>query len=291
MVRWEELTTYEKSLLLGTLLGDGHISMHKKKYPNANLRYGEHFSLKQLEYREWKLKQAPRIFSSIVKNNNGTSASLTSRYDELFTWLRNQLYIAGKKSIPLHLLSECTDSVFLLALYLDDGSLCLTRSNRSNKKQIILTPHIALYLQAFHPSELNYLSQFIQETFGHQFVLSRRNDGHNYILRIQKTQEALNFLEFTKSYAIEIPSMAWKLDWEYRLSLEKNAYPDKTVITSKPKNDYTEEEIEFIVTSKLKGRADKEIAEALDRTYWSVVYKWQDIKNNRLREERTVYVS
>ncbi|WP_214756336.1 endonuclease [Exiguobacterium sp. s157] len=290
-MQWEYLTTYEKSLLMGTLLGDGHISIHKKKYPNANFRYGEHFSMKQLEYREWKLKQAPRIFSNIVKNHNGTSASLTSRYDELFTWLRDQLYIAGKKSIPLHLLSECTDSVFLLALYLDDGSLCLTRSSHSKKNQIILTPHIALYLQAFHPSELNYLSQFINETFGHQFVLSRRNDGHNYILRIQKTQEALNFLEFTKSYATEIPSMTWKLDWEYRLSLEKDANPDKSVITSKPKNDYTEEEIEFIVTSKLKGRTDKEIAEALDRTYWSVVYKWQDIKNNRLLEENAVYVS
>ena len=290
-MKWDELTTYEKSLLLGTLLGDGHISIHKKKYPNANLRYGEHFSIKQLEYREWKLKQAPRIFSSIIKNNNGTSASLISKYDELFTWLRDHLYIAGKKSVPLHLLSECTDPVFLLALYLDDGSLCLTRSNRSNKNQIILTPHIALYLQAFHPSELNYLSQFIHTTFGHQFVLSRRNDGHNYILRIQKTQEALNFLEFTKSYATEIPSMAWKLDWDYRLSQEKDENPDKVVITSKPKNDYTEEDIEYIVTSKLRGETDQEIADALDRTYWSVVYKWQDIKKNRLREVEAVYVS
>lgn len=290
-MRWEELTTYEKSLLLGTLLGDGHIGTHKKKYPNSNLHYGEHFSIKQLEYREWKLKQAPKIFSSIVKNNNGTSASLKSRFDELFTWLREQLYIGGKKSIPLHLLPECTDPVFLLALYLDDGSLCLTRSSRSKKNQIILTPHIALYLQAFHPSELNYLSQFIHQTFGHQFVLSRRNDGHNYILRIQKTEEALNFLKFLQPFAKEIPSMAWKLDWEYRLALEREANPDKSVITSKPKNDYTEEEIEYIVTSKLRGRTDQEIADALGRTYWSVVYKWQDIKKNRLREEEAVYVS
>lgn len=290
-MKWAELTTFEKSLLMGTLLGDGHIGTPKKKYPNANLRYGEHFSIKQLEYREWKLNSAPRIFSSIIKNNNGTSASLTSRFDELFTWLRAELYIGGKKSIPLHLLEECTDPVFLLALYLDDGSLCVTRSTRSKKQQMILTPHIALYLQAFHPSELNYLSQFIEKTFGHRFVLSRRNDGHNFILRIQKTEDALKFLDFTVSYSKEIPSMAWKLDWEHRLQMEKEANPDLTVITSKPKNDYSEEEIELIVTSKLKGISDQEIADTLGRSYWSVVHKWQDIKKNRLREEQAVYVS
>lgn len=85
--------------------------------------------------------------------------------------------------------------------------------------------------------------------------------------------------------------MAWKLDWEYRLSQEKDENPDKVVITSKPKNDYTEEDIEYIVTSKLRGQTDQEIADALGRTYWSVVYKWQDIKKNRLREVEAVYVS
>lgn len=85
--------------------------------------------------------------------------------------------------------------------------------------------------------------------------------------------------------------MAWKLDWEHRLQLEKEANPNMIVITSKPKNDYSEEEIELIVTSKLKGISDQEIADTLGRSYWSVVYKWQDIKKNRLKEEQVVYVS
>ena len=30
---------------------------------------------------------------------------------------------------------------------------------------------------------------------------------------------------------------------------------------------------------KQQGVTDKEIAQRLNRTYWSVVYKWQDVKN------------
>lgn len=73
--------------------------------------------------------------------------------------------------------------------------------------------------------------------------------------------------------------MAWKLDWDYRLSQEKDKNPNKVLLISKPKHNYTEEDIEYIVTSKLRGHTDQEIADGLGRTYWSVVYKWQYIKN------------
>lgn len=291
-VKWEELTVFEKSLLLGTLLGDGTIARTKSKsIPKKGLQYREHFSVKQMEYREWKLKVAPRIFSGIRIRKTGTSAELYSEKDELFAWLWEQCYGDRKKHIPIHLLEDCTHPVFLLALYLDDGSLSLTKSSRSKLNQIIITPHIYLYLQAFYPEELEQLSTFIARTFHHQFVLSKRSDGHFYTLRIQKTEEAIRFLNDFEPYAYAILSMRKKLDWEYRLNLEKTKHPDMSVIVSKAKNDYTDEEIQFIIQAKQKGMTDAKIAKTLNRTYWSVVYKWQDIKKNILNEDSLLYTS
>lgn len=288
---WEELTVFEKSLLLGTLLGDGTIARTKSKtVPRKGLQYLEHFSVKQMEYREWKLSIAPRIFEGIKIRSTGTSAELFSRRDELFTWLWTQCYENREKRIPIHLLKDCTHPVFLLALYLDDGSLSLTKSKRSKLNQMIITPHIYLYLQAFYPDELEVLSKFLKRTFHHHFVLSRRSDGHFYTLRIQKTEEAIRFLNEFSPYSYAIPSMRKKLDWDYRLQLERDQHPDMTVIASKAKNDYTTEEIEFIIQAKQNGMTDAAISQHLNRTYWSVVYKWQDIKKNHLKEKEFVYV-
>ena len=106
-MKWEELTVFEKSLLLGTLLGDGTIARTKSKsIPKKGLQYREHFSVKQMQYREWKLIAAPRIFSGIQIRKSGTSAELYSEKDELFTWLREQCYVDRKKHLPIHLLED-----------------------------------------------------------------------------------------------------------------------------------------------------------------------------------------
>lgn len=289
-MKWEELTVFEKSLLLGTLLGDGTIARTKaKQIPKKGLQYREHFSVKQMAYREWKLNIAPRIFSGIKIRSTGTSAELYSEKDELFTWLWEHCYIDRKKHIPIQLLEDCTHPVFLLALYLDDGSLSLTKSTRSKSNQLIITPHIYLYLQAFYPKELEALSEFIARTFNHHFLLSRRQDGHFYTLRIQKTEEAIRFLNDFSPYAYAVPSMRKKLNWDYRLQLERENHPDMNVISSKAKHDYTQDEVEFIIQAKQQGMTDANIAKELNRLYWSVVYKWQDIKKNYLKEESAIY--
>lgn len=87
-MKWEELTVFEKSLLLGTLVGDRTIARTKAKQISKRvLQYREHFSVKQMEYRARKLNIAPRIFSGIKIRSTGTSAELYSEKDELFTWL------------------------------------------------------------------------------------------------------------------------------------------------------------------------------------------------------------
>ncbi|WP_161568888.1 hypothetical protein [Exiguobacterium sp. SL-9] len=51
-MEWDELTAFEKSLLLGILLGDGTITRtNTKSAPKNGLQYREHFSVKQKEDR------------------------------------------------------------------------------------------------------------------------------------------------------------------------------------------------------------------------------------------------
>ncbi|TCI80991.1 hypothetical protein EVJ20_06745 [Exiguobacterium sp. SH0S1] len=134
------------------------------------------------------------------------------------------------------------------------------------------------------------MSEFIARTFNHHFVLSRRSDGHFFTLRIQKTEEAIRFLNDFSPYAYALPSMRKKLDWDYQLKLERENHPEMNAISSKAKYDYTEDEIKFIIQAKQEEMTDANIAKELNRSYWSVVYKWQDIKKNHLKETAAVYV-
>lgn len=48
-MEWDELTVFEKILLLGTLLGNGTIMRkNSKAAPKNGLQYREHFSVKQI---------------------------------------------------------------------------------------------------------------------------------------------------------------------------------------------------------------------------------------------------
>lgn len=47
---------------------------------------------------------------------------------------------------------------------------------------------------------------------------------------------------------------------------------------SVPARPYTDDEVTSLIEWKLQGITDLEIAYRLKRTYWSVVYKWRDVK-------------
>lgn len=77
--------------------------------------------------------------------------------------------------------------------------------------------------------------------------------------------------------------MFYKTNWNYRFTKElikwKEKYPDYKVITSPSERSkaYSEDEIELLVILKYLCYTDKNISSILNRSYWSVVYKWKEI--------------
>lgn len=177
---------------------------------------------------------------------------------------------------------------FLFVLYLDDGSLSITKSINHRLKRIYLTPHIFLYLQSFNQEDLILLQQHINQHFQLNFSISKRKDGFGYILRFTSTSNTYKFLDKLSKYASEIPEMYYKTNWSFRLAKEtkllKQSYPGYKVIASSSHRNkaYSYEEIQKLIELKKLGVTDKQISITLNRTYWSVVYKLRELRKQNL---------
>ena len=145
-------------------------------------------------------------------------------------------------------------------------------------------PAISFYLQCYKKNELELLGQFISEQFNYDLKLNKRNDGNGYILKMTKAKDVYHFLNQVKSTISNCDSMRYKFDWQYRFNVEKEKlhlyYPDYTIIETNSSrfSNYTEQEEMDIVRLKLEGKTDRAIAEYLNRTYWSVVYKIRELR-------------
>lgn len=107
--------------------------------------------------------------------------------------------------------------------------------------------------------------------------------GTGYYLKTSKVTDTFDILNLFEPYIAELREFTYKLSWETRLQNEielyKQSHPSYTIRVSIPARPYNDEDIALLIIWKQQGVTDKEIAQRLNRTYWSVVYKWQDMKN------------
>lgn len=275
------LSAIEQNVLIGSILGDGEITKLYHGSRRKNNSYREHFSPHQLDYRIWKLKQLPLNFYF-----NQSKTYLLSSSLPLLTQLFPYFYNAdGNKIISFEMLQLCNLPQFLATLYLDDGSLSISIQKNDLKKIIYLTPHIFLYLQCFSFEDLVKLQNHIYLTFSIEMNISKRPDGFGYILKTTKVSETMKFLSVVFGASSDCPSMFYKTNWEMRFAHEIARYqessPNYKVIasTSDRSRNYTQEECNLLRQMKNEGAKDKDIALKLNRTYWSIVYKWRELKN------------
>lgn len=277
-----ELTKIQINVLIASIMADGEIT---KLYPGSrriNNSYREHYGKSQEGYRYWKAD----LFESLLYIRP-KSQCLVSKSNSLFTKLYSYFYNeAGEKRLPSELLESCTLPYFLAILFLDDGSLSISRRVNHKKQIIYLTPHIYLYLQNFLPTDLQILQEHILITFGFKFRLSKRNDGYGYVLKLTKVNESIDFLQYISQVTQDCLCMDYKFNWEKRFSLETEKlllkYPDYVVRSSDSDRfrNYNEGEIAEIINLKENGWSDKSIAEKISRSYWSVVYKIASLRKN-----------
>lgn len=171
---------------------------------------------------------------------------------------------------------------------MDDGSLSISYRINHRLKKIYLTPHIFLYLQSFSRSDLELLKDHITEHFKVNLTLSKRKDGFGYALKTTTIEETFKFLLAIRPVILTCPSMFYKTNCNYRFTKELIKYsakhPKYEVITSSSERikAYSEGEIELLFKLKLIGYANNDVSELLQRSDWSVVYKWSEIRKESI---------
>ena len=116
------LTQFQKSLIVGTILGDGYLRIVPGR-KNAFLEINHSFS--QKEYVDWMFKKLQTICISPPKKRKGKGNGnrlayrfYTKQHPELTT-IYNNFYRNGKKIIPDNLK---LDALALSVWFMDDGS-------------------------------------------------------------------------------------------------------------------------------------------------------------------------
>lgn len=268
-----EPTLLQEQVIYGSLLGDGSLTTWAPRSEHCS--YREHFSPKQLPYRRWKEQLLAPLGFHITD-----SFHLRSYSHPYFTNLYEHFYENGVKVIPKKLLSDMNHPIFLATLYMDDGTLSLSHRYSKKKGIVYVHPAIVLYTQNFKKEENVLLAKHLNETFETHFVLSKRPDGHQYVLKLNKVREVEHFLSIVRPYVSQITNLQYKYDLHYRLRLAQETFEKRygkrinvVMSSSKRSAPYSKEEITKLTHLKAQGYTDREISEILNRSYWSVVYK------------------
>ncbi|MGG3450565.1 hypothetical protein [Domibacillus aminovorans] len=279
-----KLSAVQQNMLIASIMGDGEIT---KLYPGSrriNNSYREHYGVDYQEYREWKQSYFPDMLYLTLK-----SQTLRSKSSLLFTDLYPHFYNdRGQKCIPKRLLPLCTLPHFLAVLYMDDGTLSITKTINHRKRKIYLTPSIQLALQNFPRDQLDILIEHCQKIFGFSFRYFAVSNGHNFMIKLTTVESILSFLKLIKPVTITCKRMYYKTNWEWRFSLEKKmiqtAYPDYEVLASSSDRTkpYSQDEMTNLIALVQKGHTSLEIAAILGRSYHSVGYKKTDLRKKGL---------
>ncbi len=281
---FEKLTDLQQNVLVASIIEDGEITNLYSGSRRKNNSYREHYGKKQEQYRVWKMEFLPEIFYLTEK-----SSTLRSKSLPLFTELYPHFYNEkGLKKIPVQLSNYITSPIFLAIVYMDDGTLSISKQVNHLKQLLYVTPTINLYLQNYPQHELHQLKAHIEKQFNISFSLNKRKDSFDFILRLTSTKNTYLFLDLIKEFTKDCPSMYYKTNWEWRLAEEirklKNHYPDYEVLDSNPNRfkNYSLNEINQLISLKRSGITDKQIAIKLQRSYWSIDYKLKEIRKDGL---------
>ena len=184
------LTQDQKSLIIGTILGDGYLRIIPRR-KNAFLEVNH--SANQKDYVDWKYS----ILRSIVKskpelrngNGNRIACRFYTRCHSEITDLFRYFYKDGKKIIPDDL---AIDPMSLAVWYMDDGSKC----GRS----------LYLNTQQFSIEDQHKLQKLLADQFS---ISSNLNKDKEYKRIRLVTRDAKKFCDIIRQFISQ--SMQYKL--------------------------------------------------------------------------------
>lgn len=181
------LTNRQKSVIIGSVLGDGYLTKTTRGYA---LRINH--SIKQKEYVDWKydiLKNIVNGKPAWYKNKSYYFRTVTHDY---FSVLHKLFYHNNAKKVPERFLGDGIDIICLAVWIMDDGS-------RDGKQ-------LRLNTQSFSRKDNEILSHILCAKLRIKTTLNKDKDR----FRLRVMQESIELLRKQMSGLI-IPSMHYKL--------------------------------------------------------------------------------
>ena len=204
-----KLTKLQRSILVGKLLGDGHLETQNK---GRTYRLKIKHSLKQKEYVDWiyeKLKEwvgtPPKVFEKISRFPNGkeiiAKAYGFSTYSHgTFRFYAQQFYEGKRKKMP-KLIEKLLTPEAIGVWYLDDGSF------KSDRHRTFI-----IHTHGFIKSDLRKIQEALFRRFGIKTNLhiQRRKEGTYWRIYVF-SESAQDFSNLIAPVVREIPSLKYKL--------------------------------------------------------------------------------
>jgi len=162
-----QLNKLQKSVLIGSLLGDGCIEKDNRrngKNKGLGCNFREEHSERQKDYLEWKA----RILSEQVKKverDFGTVYQLRTKKDETYKQLRNEWYPNGKKIVPKSLM-ENMNEIILAVWYFDDGDKIKKEKKMKYLNGLTQCNRARISTHAFTYKENLFLRRILHKKFG-----------------------------------------------------------------------------------------------------------------------------
>lgn len=204
----QELNDYEKSLIVGLILGDGHLRKQKgkKTYPCLMLEQSD----KHREYIYWLKEQLSDWLANpdkAIRTNRKYSKKTDKYYHSLsfqtvthpvFEEFFQEFYSNGRKKLSLEILHKYFNELSLAVWIMDDGTL-----TGKSKRNSIATNNFTF-------DEVRCLQEFLKEKYGLKSWICRR--GGKYHVSYELSFDKKSSVEIRNLVSnLVIPSMKYKL--------------------------------------------------------------------------------
>lgn len=207
-----KLTKMQREILIGTLLGDGHM---ETKNDGKTYRLRIEHSTKQKEYVKWLYEAFQDWVRTlpIARTRSVIVRGKAKEYERIgfvtlstgsLRFYAKQFYRSKKKVVP-KLIHRWLTPMVLAVWYMDDGSI---KSNQH--KTVLLNTH------SFSDQDLKRLQKALKDCYGIETKLRKQKDGKQIYLLSETIDIFLNLIE-----PYIIPSMKYKLPKVWLTQLPK----------------------------------------------------------------------
>ena len=192
------------SIILGSLLGDGHIEAPRgnNKYPSLGFTQN---SLNEKEYINRKFNIISKYYktNNIRKGHNNTLRfSISSKERELISNLVNiTRYNDNTRKLPS---IDFIDPIVLLYWYIDDGSLSVGYQKRPDSRKPSISRRLKITLSSYRDKDIEILVKEINSKFNLNFKCLREN-GKIKNIGIKNFLHIIDFLNLLRPFYYLIP--------------------------------------------------------------------------------------